>query len=267
MPASDPLVAEAALAAIGIVPILKGEPSWNEEKRTRARMLPKDINAALNKYVSGATEKSGPLPDFDLDEVDGLLGAGLGEKQVTALAKAMGDDPLQASILASAQRLVQLANTKVPRPTRQTAVGMVPSKPGAKDVADFARWWSVAADPQIIFSDMLEGSLSPDMIAAFKASWPSLDALTQEMIPRVVAGMRAKRPAKDGKPGWELDSRRDQMLAVMMGRGASPAQQAVAQALQQLAAPMPASTSQPLRPQDMKTDLETPGQGGSDAQK
>ena len=230
-------------------------------------MLPKDIATALSKYISGATEASGPLPEFDFDEVSALLGAGLGEKQVATLAKAMGDDPLQATVLASAQRIVQTANGHVPRPTRQTALGMVPTEPGSRDVADFARGWSVAADPQVVFRDMLEGSLSPDMIAAFKTSWPSLDALTQELIPRVVSDVRSKR-TKDPRNPWQVDSRRDQMLAVMMGRGASPAQLAVAQALQSLSATPTPATRPPTGPQAPQDEqLGTPtARGESEAQ-
>lgn len=260
MIAFDALAAECALAVMGLGNVLNGSPSWGAGKAMEARQLPRKINLALTGFIS-SSGRDGPasaLPAFNFDEVAALLGKGPGGKMVDGLTAKVPDPGAASAITAAATAIT----TKLSVPTRQrtTALGVVPCDPGLIAKGAFRRRWSVANAPMIVFEDLEEGRLSPDMVRAFVSFYPMLNQLVQQMVPRIIAGIRVKRE----KPDWTPTAVIDRQLAMLMGRD-SANDLALGGAFAGLGGAAGAPATPPPKPEDIKSDLSTPGQGESPA--
>lgn len=261
MSAFDPLAAECAVAVMGLENLLRGKPEWGAGKAMEARQLPKKINECLTRVIS-STGRDGPvsgLPPFKFDEVAELLRKGPGDEMVQGINAKVPDPALAAGAANVATRIASQLGP--PSRQRTTAIGVVPADPGPIAKGAFARKWWVANNPIVVFDDLDEGRLSPDMVRAFGSFWPGLNALAQAMIPRVIASIRVKR----NKPEWTPVEAVDRQLSMLMGRVSSN-DLALGGAFSALGAQPAAPTPSP-RPENAKaTNLSTPGQE-SQAQK
>jgi hypothetical protein len=253
--AIDPLATECALAALGLLNVLNAEPEWTATARHVAANIPKSIKDSISKLMTGADRpEASDNPKYDHDKVGKLLAAGPQEKQALALHKAIPDQTLALGVAATVTRQVHQLQPQYPRPTRLSAVaGLQPAPSTPASERSFARIWNVATFPLIVFRDLLEGSLTPDMVRAFETLWPNLYQLTLITIDNVYASLKAKRPK------FELTGAVDRKIGMLKGMTTSTSNLPLAAALQAVAGPTKVPAPPTPRSNAINMNLSTPG--------
>jgi hypothetical protein len=255
VPVPDQLDAETVLAVIGVDKILAGDPKFGQTERQKALAMPKDIRAAVNRFLSSNTlDEAAPLPDFDYRSVAKLLenfdpDDPKPEQRVFELLP--GDLGLEVNTLAD--KIAAKLEERFPRVIRKSSVKADVDPPSDSELAAFARGWFVANDPMIVIRDLNEGSVSFDEVEALAEFYPGLYQRILDTVDACTDGMRARRP------GWDLTYDRDQILRTLTGKEAerqslfSDFEGVFAQAQQQEA-------PKPSRGKTEQPPLQTPGQ-------
>jgi hypothetical protein len=203
------LAAETLLAAVGLLPILKGKPKLPAmPPKSPARQLRTLIDRFLARP---GVEPLSDIPDFDYDEVVKLLDGAGTEAQVGALFDAIPSHELGDAVKNRATGMITALQQGLPRAGRQEVWGTTAIRPREMAIARYARTWSVANDPMIVLRDLTEGSLTSDMVEAFTTFWPAFYAASKVQVLDAIAELRTKRPT------WELEPRRDRLLRMFMG--------------------------------------------------
>lgn len=264
LPDVHPVAAETALVAVGLPAILRAEPRYGVEQRNEAARIPKQIKALVRQFL--ARPERAPLadlPPFDYAEVATLINNSGSPEQLQALREAFPTRDLGDQVRLAATRILAVLKPTLPKRTIQTATGTTVVPPTDIEAAKVARAWSVACDPRIVFRDLCEHSLSPDMVKAMGVFFPGLYEFTKGTVGAALVDIKAKRKK------WELEGTRARLLRMLMGL--PPLSLDLAADLQKLYAQAPAPNAASAKPAaganvsklDLKGKLQTPGQDES----
>lgn len=201
------LQSELVTQAIGIGPILRGEPRFGVEQQAAAETLPKRLRAMLLRFMGGAKTEHGEMPPFDLADV-GLLLRGTGEGRLSALHALLNNPGLADEVAADVTRIVDYMQKALEQRVTKTVVKETTLPPEPFEMGRLRRKWAVAVDPAIVVRDLLSGSVDPGMVAALAAMWPAIFGLlvtgSQEtgagLVDEAIIAMKAKRHDKFDLP-------------------------------------------------------------------
>jgi hypothetical protein len=251
----NPLDLESLLAAIGVDKVLEAKPTLHKYQVLEAAKAPQTMRAQILKFLATDDfEPSADPPDFDYDELKAQLSQGVTTEQQAALAQAVGDPEMAQELGTEASRIVNWANTVLPRETRDSIRGPIDETPPAAALGDFARIWLVAVHPMAALDELAEGELSDDQVAALAISWPALYGEMRQAVSDSIATMNGRRKT------WEPSSAKAAQLDTLMQRDSFDA--ALAGAMQAVYAVPPAPPpAAPKAPTSDDIDAnETPGQ-------
>jgi hypothetical protein len=245
---------EAALITVGLQSILDASPSFGKGKQAEAAKLPATIRKLLLSALAGDKAPKADFPRFNYKQVSDQL-QNTGEKQAHALLTGL-PEPLADEVLADVTHVIQYLQEALPRRVTRTTAKVTVEPPEAIELGRFRRKWMVATDPLVVIRDLVDGSISPDMVEAFQALYPATYEALSPIVDDAIATMKARRG-----DGWDLPSSRDRALKTLLQ--AEPVNldlandyQRVAQQVQQQA---PQATQSP-KPLKLDTSEELPGQ-------
>lgn len=256
--ATEPIVAECALVAIGLPAVLDMAPKWGVGVRERADAVPRQIARLIGTFLTGATpQKVGrSLPAFDYDQIRQTLDEleGNAAAVTETLLSAIDDSDLAGEVVEVGTRITLLCRALLPRNVRTEITGDVVEPPAPTSAARFARSWAVACDPLVAFQDLTEWCLAPSQVTDLEHFYPALLDFARA---RAVATLVA---IKGGRAKWSLDMARDAQLRLLLG--AERRDLGLAADMQALYASPAAAAPKPRTggTLDLKTDMGTPGQ-------
>src|SRR5262245_37909955 len=197
VPAPDPFAIEAILGAIGIRAFVAQElrqvHGYHVE---RAGKVKAEIDRKLYRFLQ--REEPAPtadLPDFDYDEVAGLLDAEETPQHIEAHIAAFGDDGDTAlAVRIQAQRIWGYLKQKLPRRATVGLTGPEYSRPPEIDIARFARLWAIACDPLSILEDLNEFAVSRDQVSGIADLYPQIYKAIQDAVPQQLARAKTVDP-------------------------------------------------------------------------
>lgn len=197
----QPLEVEAIFAQIGLLPILRGKPRMGKGTLGAAADAPKATRRALLRFLaSDSWEPAADLVEVDYPEVLKWTSDGkLQPPQVQALFAAVPDPELAQDLAEIADRALAWAAGILPKEPPDPLTGVV-DEPAPNLLLDFRRLWGVACNPDSILTDLADGSLFDDQVAALQALFPASFEDTQTAVMDTVSTMVARR-GKGWKPG------------------------------------------------------------------
>ena len=219
-----PAEAEAAVAAIGLDRIMRGDASWAQKYREDAVAFPKRARALLLKALASKdTEPNGEMPDFDYDAAKALLEADdeHAEKALEAFYAAIPDD-IQDDVEAAAGRAITYLQQQLPRRAVKTTARLGVTPPEPFELDRFARTWRVAVDPMWAIRMRTEGGLDMVMVNALADMYPELYALIAgrekpleddpiPLLDEALATMKARRGEK-----WDVSDDQDRQIKILL---------------------------------------------------
>lgn len=211
-----PAEAEAAVGAIGLDRIMKGETSWAQKYREAAAAFPKRARALLLKALASKdTEPDGEMPAFDYDEAKRLLEQGddEAEKATEALYDALPDE-MQDEVEAAAGKAITFLQQNLPRRVSKTTARLEVSPPEPFELDRFARMWRVAVDPMWALRMMAEGGLDMVMADALAEMYPALyELLAGEggLLDDAIATLKARKGEK-----WDVSDDQDRQVKILL---------------------------------------------------
>lgn len=211
-PAPDPFGVECIVAAIGIKPFLdKSLQRVHGYHVERAGKVKAEIARKLYRFVQRSEpEDTAELPDFDYDEVAGILTDERLPEHVQQQIAAFGEHGETAlACQVQVTRIAAFLTSKLPRRVHMSLMGPLYTRPPEIDIARFARLWSVACDPMIVLDDLNEYAVSRDMVQALADVYPLISA---ELLP---AMQDALVRAKTVDPKFALYRQKETLLRVL----------------------------------------------------
>lgn len=182
-----------------------------------AAAIPGRIRRELRQFVTSAefAKASGELPAFDYDSMLEKLTAPPDETRakLEKILSGVSDPDLGVSYTAAMSRAVEYLAGVYPKRTRTTVVGPIAEHPSEQELSRWARAYSVAMDPLVVFRAMNEGILTVDMREAFSVMYPGLYESAQQVLFEVLADHVAQR--KTWEPPYEKDLMVQKFLGTM----------------------------------------------------
>lgn len=208
----DPLVPEALVGTIGVLPLLQAGPiEFPESRLEAAAKLPERVKEAARAFVAKPlTGESSRKPvDLDYDEALRMLSA----YDAARLDEKLGalDPERGVAFLAAADRAIRYLAGVIPRRPRVGLMWAEPGRPGDTEIARFRREWGVVTDFERVLWELEDGTIGHREVRAARAAYPGLMALLQEELQRAAADRKLE------KPDWELGHRRQQVLETVTG--------------------------------------------------
>lgn len=203
---------EAALAAIGIEPILRGKPRFNQEQQNDARALADRMRALVLRFLSGAEDEPADLAPFKYQEIADLLD-GVGEDQAHGLVTLL-PEPFADQVQADATRVIHYLQGALPRQVRKSLVKATNELPEPFELGRFRRKWALANGPLALLRDLLAGCIDSASVEAFSAMFPATYAALAGpggIVDEAISTMKARRGER-----WDLSIGRDRLLRVLM---------------------------------------------------
>lgn len=211
-PPPDPLTVELAVAAVGIRPFVAKELrrvfGYHQD---RAQGIPATIDRQIYRFIQrDEPEPTAELPDFDYDEIAGLLDAETLPAHVEAQIAAFGESgDLALAVNLQVQRIVAYLKQKLPRRVHQSLAGPEYTRPPETDIARFARTWAIACDPMSLLDDLNEYAVSRDQVVALGDLYPKIYALFSPSVQTQLAR------AKSVSPSFHLMRQKETLLRVL----------------------------------------------------
>ena len=207
----NPAEQEAVFGAIGLLPILRAQPTLHRHQWETAATLPVKIRQRMARFLATeAFEPAKEMPEFDYDEVLGLVSKGQTPEQTAALFSAVPDRELATDLGLKADRLQTWANGIIPRETPSDGLNPQMEPPDPSTLADFRRVWQVAYDPMSVLDDLEDGSLFEDQVAALALLYPALWADMSQAVTDSVAKIAARRGAT-----WQPTATKSALIGVL----------------------------------------------------
>jgi hypothetical protein len=203
---------ELLLAVVGVEAVLERGPlRVTAAHRGEAARLPSAIRRHLRRFLTSPDfDTESAMERFDHKRVLELLTEPMDAEAVEDNLRGFDDADEALAFAAAAGRAVAYLQERLPRRSRQTAMGPKPSPPSDQDVSRFRRAWSAVERPLSVLEDLCEGVLSRDQVQALEAVYPALYEECKASLFRELAAVAA------GRPTWELDHEKDKLLQVFL---------------------------------------------------
>jgi hypothetical protein len=210
-PMIDPATLEHLFVTIGLLPILRAKPTLWKYQLEEGAALPVTIRKRMARFLATeAFDEAHDMPEFDYDEVLGLVSGGQTPEQTAALFAAVPDRELATDLGVMADRVQTWANGIIPREESSGGLNPQMDPPDGIALADFRRVWQVACDPMSVLDDLADGSLSEDQVAALALLYPALHADMSQAVTDSVAAIAARR----GKT-WQPTGLKTSLIGVL----------------------------------------------------
>jgi hypothetical protein len=210
---ADELDLESLFSAVGLEPILAGDPTLHKYQVHRAAELPRELRRRILRFMaSDAFQPAKDVAPFDYDATLKTVSAGeLAPAAAAALVAAVPDHDLARDLAGFANKILSWANPIMPREAEQALIGVRQVQPDGGSVADFRRVWQVAADPMAVLDDLEDGSLSDDQVQALALLYPAIYGELKQAIVDEDAVMQSRRKA------WEPSPQKAALLRLLRG--------------------------------------------------
>jgi hypothetical protein len=204
---------EAIFAAIGLQAMLDAKPKLGKGKLVEASMLGKRIRRRLTRFL-GTDEftEAAEMPDLDYGKVlDQVSETQIpDQEQSAALFAVVPDRELAQDLGLMLDRICQAANALIPREPPNPITDQPVEDPDPAATIDFRRFWQVACDPMTVLTDLEDGSLFDDQVAALAQLYPA----TYDEIKLGITETIAKLVAARGK-AWEPQPTKGRLIATL----------------------------------------------------
>ena len=209
-PPIDP--GEAALAIIGITPIISGDmPYFGVEKTREAENFIKRIDEAAKGLAAGDVQKPKIGRPHSYRTLLDKLSRGLSLDEIHGLVAKFSPEASSISgpFIIAVQQAMDHLKTIFPTSEYVTFTGPTSMTPPEDKVFEFFLQYAVVDDPLSVFGLMSTASLLRGQVATVKAFYPTISANITASTEGAIVAEKAKKqsyqlriPASDGFKTW-----------------------------------------------------------------
>lgn len=209
----EALIGDLLLAVVGLDRVLGDEPvKITQAMREGAQRLPAKMIRELRRFLlADSFDRFVPPAPINYKRVlDRLLAPPDDAARIEQLAQLA--DPLeQMQLNVAANRALVVLRPLVPVLARQTITGPRHETPSDVAVARLRRALAIVADPAAVLAAMNAGTLLREEAGLLEAVFPKLYDALKGALPGLLTQIVSERPR------FELVSRRDRLLRVLLG--------------------------------------------------
>lgn len=199
---------EAALAVIGITPIISGEmPYVGVEKMKEITTLDKRIAEAAAALAAGKVTKPKIVRPHSYRTLLDKLSRGLDPGEIHDLVKKFGPDAqhIAAPFVLAVQQAMDHLKGIFPTSEYVTFTGPKTMTPPDDKVFEFFLQYGVVDDPMCIFGLMSSAALLRSQVATVKAFFPTFSAHVTSAVEQAIAEAKAeKMNVETGQSSYQI---------------------------------------------------------------
>lgn len=209
-PAIDP--GEAALAIIGITPIISGDmPYVGVEKTREIENLPKRIQQAARELAAGEVQKPKIGRPHSYRTLLDKLSRGLSPEEIHGLVSKFSPEAsaISGPFVIAVQQAMDHLKAIFPTSEYVTFTGPTTMTPPEDKVFEFFLQYAVVDDPLSVFGLMSTASLLRGQVATVKTFYPTVSANITSATEAAIAAEKTKKQsyqlriaASDGFKTW-----------------------------------------------------------------